>query len=262
MYQFGQFLGNGNETYLEDLTNYQTIVDFSTQMSDEEIFQGNNIVFVNKAMQPTSVSASFETSNYYYLKFRILKKTDAIFNDQNNQQINNQNNQQTFYLKLQKTNNDSSGAVQKEQYIKTFIVPNDNSQNEIDEDNLSNWVYFETIISPNSNYNQLLWEMKRQYIDFTTSERTGTNGRISKIVIQFFGRIDNKMPNLPNGINSLSKVGIQGPPAMLMCINGEEIRIGKSGVYEINDSVQINFLGFIPTTNDYFIVDYEYGEED
>ena len=48
-----------------------------------------------------------------------------------------------------------------------------------------------------------------------------------------------------------------------MCINGEQIRIGKNGIYEINNTIQVTFLGFIPkSASEYFIVDYEYGEED
>ena len=33
---------------------------------------------------------------------------------------------------------------------------------------------------------------------------------------------------------------------MLMCINKEQIRIGKSGIYEINNGIKINFIGFVP----------------
>ena len=57
----------------------------------------------------------------------------------------------------------------------------------------------------------------------------------------------------------LTKIGIQGPPSLLMCINGEQIRIGKSGIYEINnENVKISFVGFIPNQLDYFIMDFEY----
>jgi len=50
-----------------------------------------------------------------------------------------------------------------------------------------------------------------------------------------------------------------------MCINGEQIRIGKSGIYELNNGIAVSFIGFIPkesTTSsdglDYFIMDFEY----
>ena len=47
---------------------------------------------------------------------------------------------------------------------------------------------------------------------------------------------------------------------MLMCINGEEIRIGRTGIYEINYGISINTIGFIVEPNDgkNFILDYQY----
>jgi hypothetical protein len=52
---------------------------------------------------------------------------------------------------------------------------------------------------------------------------------------------------------------------MLMCINGEDIRIGPNGIYEINNGYKITFIGFVvqqsdqtPDKRDYFILDYQY----
>ena len=52
-----------------------------------------------------------------------------------------------------------------------------------------------------------------------------------------------------------------------MCINGEQIRIGKSGIYELNNGIMISFIGFIPKQSesnklDYFIMDFEYIDKD
>jgi hypothetical protein len=60
----------------------------------------------------------------------------------------------------------------------------------------------------------------------------------------------------------LTKIGVQGPPALLMCIDGEQIRVGKSGIYELNSNINITSISFVPknTSNglDYFIMDFEY----
>ena len=69
--------------------------------------------------------------------------------------------------------------------------------------------------------------------------------------------------NIVKDINKIVKIGVQGPPSLLMCINGEQIRIGKTGIFEINeDNVSISFVGFIPKIKnnvlEYFIMDYEY----
>lgn len=241
MYQFGQFLGNGNniENYLTDLTSSVNITDFQASLVND-IYSGNEIVFTNKIIKSTSLFTSLQ---YYYLKFKIQTRDDSS---------------QIFYLKLQNVSDDS--RVEKEQFIKTFTVPQDiSSQNNNENHFTGNFVLFEVVIAPNSSYNQLNWEMQRTNLDYTIITEGDINGRIANIEIESFGIITNQ---ISNQISPLSKIGIQGRPSLLMCINGEQIRIGKSGVYEINNSIPIVFAGFIPNENDYFIVDYEYGEED
>jgi hypothetical protein len=63
------------------------------------------------------------------------------------------------------------------------------------------------------------------------------------------------------GINEFAKIGVQGPTGLLMCINGEEIRVGPSGLYEIKNGYKVNFIGFIITeefADEQFLLDYQY----
>ena len=61
------------------------------------------------------------------------------------------------------------------------------------------------------------------------------------------------------GVNSLIRVGIQGNPGTLFCINGEPLRISSSGIFELNNSrILINSLGVIPKEKGFFIIDYQY----
>ena len=225
MYQFGQFLGNGaNDNYLTP--EEVNVVDFTASLQND-IYQGNQIIFTNKV-----INTEFGSGNYYYLNFKI--RTD--------------DSSQTFYLKLQNVNDT---RVEKEQFIKTIVVPQDPEKV---------YISFEAIIAPNSTYNQLIWELQRTREDYTVHEgEDQINGRKTFDKVESFGTVINK---INSSITPLAKIGIQGPPSLLMCINGEQIRIGKSGIYEINNSIPITFVGFIPKENDYFIVDYEYGEED
>jgi len=75
-------------------------------------------------------------------------------------------------------------------------------------------------------------------------------GRVMNIEIKSFTRLIDVITTLKNTYSNLAyltKIGIQGPPSMLMCINGEEIRIGKSGIYEINnDIIKITSVSFVP----------------
>lgn len=61
-------------------------------------------------------------------------------------------------------------------------------------------------------------------------------------------------------LNRLKKVGIQGPSGLKFAINGEEIKLGKSGIF-MSEEMEISSVGFIiPKTNngDLFIMDYQY----
>jgi len=49
-----------------------------------------------------------------------------------------------------------------------------------------------------------------------------------------------------------------------MCINREQIRLGRTGIYEINNGIDITSISFVPKGSndqnnlDYFIMDFEY----
>lgn len=68
------------------------------------------------------------------------------------------------------------------------------------------------------------------------------------------------------GLTELIRIGIQGPTGLMMSINGEQIKIGKTGIYELNDiNIKITYLGFALKENalnvdgyDNFILDFEY----
>lgn len=64
---------------------------------------------------------------------------------------------------------------------------------------------------------------------------------------------------IQSGTGQLTHIGIWGHPEQAFTINGEEIKIGQSGFYELNDFV-INTLGVIVTNDqvDRFTIDYEY----
>ena len=178
--------------------------------------------------------------NYYYLNFSV-KKMNSI---------------QNFYLKLKNlTQSDDDFSENNEQIIAEFTVP----QSTIEDD----WTDFEIIIAPNKTYGQLYWDLRRtisnDYLSTSDMQVEGAIGRKMTIVINQFAIIK----NIVKDINKIVKIGVQGPPSLLMCINGEQIRIGKTGIFEINeDNVSISFVGFIPKVKndilEYFIMDYEY----
>ena len=241
-YNIGQFrrTSNLNDYYENIIANNIQIEQFFKEKISENNLQ---IFFENPYYDLSDINSVINKQNYYYLNFSVKKLNSA----------------QNFYLKL-KNFYEEEGSLEEEenqQIIANFNVPKKILQTN-DE-----WATFEIIIAPNNSYRQLYWDLSRTLLDDyrTDSIQTTENimGRKMNIIINQFAIIKNIIQN----INKVIKIGIQGPPSLLMCINGEQIRIGKTGIFEINeDDFIISFIGFIPkiknNTLEYFIMDYEY----
>ena len=171
-------------------------------------------------------------NNSYYIRFSIKTRSDS---------------QQNISLKLKS----QDGVSEREQFIKTFYI-----NASLDEQD----VYCETIVTPkDDSYNYLVWELQRISADYIEDDDPITqgdprNGRIIKL-----DNLSISIVNPQNTVGTLKKIGVQARPSFLMCINGQEIRVGKSRIYEINNGVEIASIGFIPKDEkDFFIMDYEY----
>ena len=58
-------------------------------------------------------------------------------------------------------------------------------------------------------------------------------------------------------------MGVQARPGTLIVVNKEPIRIGRSGIYELNNGTKITSFMLTPSDNteDSFLVDYIYENE-
>lgn len=191
---------------------------------------GTTLSFIDKIATNIKVN----NQNCYYLHFTVKQM----------------NTQQKFYLKLINT---SQTGIITEQLIDTYEVIGGNIENK--------FYHFETIISPNATYNGILWELQRNNNDLSG------NSRVMNVTVNSFTQLKNILSTL--NIQRLTKVGIQGPPSLLMCINREPIRIGRNGIYELNNGIDITSISFVPkfvpknnssgsNVLDYFIMDFEY----
>jgi hypothetical protein len=144
------------------------------------------------------------------------------------------------------------------QNIKTINISETSSTNET----ISHTVIFQ----PNMNYDQIVFVLNRNENDLVSSN--GVLGRTVEIV-----QTDTKVYSLVNIIDqlksrysnfeSMKQIGVRGESGLPMCINGEEIRIGPSGVYEINNGTEITYLGFAiignsSSSKNSFILDFLY----
>lgn len=170
---------------------------------------------------------SYVRTETYYVRVRIKRRTDSS---------------QSFEIKLQ----EDSGALLEEprvQHIKNIVVYQKvNPKEEYD--------YFEFIFSPNSQYNKLVFTMSRTVTDFYTT--TGSkHGRVMEFDIEDVRVVKNLlsssvMTSYYGDVGMFRKIGIQADPGLMFSLNGEEMRIGRSGFYELyDDNIPIVSLGFV-----------------
>lgn len=225
MYHFGQFRKS-------QMDSFSIPLQINISQQPTETTSGLDMIFYNICGNLTEDNI-VNNQNSYYLQFEVKQKIDS---------------EQKFYLKLK----NSTQTEDNEQLINTYTVPAGNST-----------MYFEVVFTPNAVYNQIIWELQRTFLDYQIQ-----HGRIMEIEIKNFTKLINVLTKLTQNYPDLiylTKIGIQGPPSMLMCINGEQIRIGRNGIYEINnEAIKITSINFIPKNSnlsnkqDYFIMDFEY----
>lgn len=230
-YQIGQFRRTQLESYSTNLT-----FEMSTQENEDSV-TSNNTKFIDSCML-LSGSNVLNSKTSYYLRFRIKQRLDSI---------------QNFTLKLR----NSDSVTDNYQNIKTYNVNQGSSTTD-----------FELIFSPNASYNQIIFELNRIALDYITENANGTYGRIIEVEVLEFYSIYNVVTYLSSAYSNLTrleKIGVQGPPGLMMCINGEEIRIGRTGIYELNNGITVQYIGFIVKESDftqdgkdYFIMDFQY----
>lgn len=232
-YKFGQFRESQLSSYLTPLT--YTLNDLRVQSSLSE-----GVVFIDKGidLEGSNILQALTGGNKqrsYYIRFKVYKQETV----------------QRITVRLVNTEKTSDNV----QTIETIEVPIGNA---------TDYSTFEFVLSPNDNhtYNQIYFELNRELIDYNTLNEDGTYGRKMNISVDRLDEVYNVIDFLSTSIenkNALKQIGIQGPPGLLMDINGEAIRIGRSGLYEINNGINTTFIGFIVEADEkYFILDYQY----
>jgi len=227
MYNIGQFRRPQLDSYMTSLTaelDQATTSDVTSEV----------INFYNACGNLTGDNI-LNNQNCYYLRFGIQQRSDS---------------EQVFYLKLRNTEESEDNEQLVEEYRVSRGVGT---------------VYFEVILAPNSTYNQILWELQRTALDYRMINIDGSYGRVANVVIDNYSRLIDIITVLKStytNLEYLTKIGIQGPPSLLMCINREQIRLGKTGIYELNNGINVTSISFVPKNSvnglDYFIMDFEY----
>ena len=146
--------------------------------------------------------------------------------------------------------------------FKEIVNKNDAIMNHSwEEKNESTVAKFDIIFTPrssNQNYNAILIQMIRINYDADIFS-DGVYGR--KIDIEDFNFNLYKLVNLLDDNNvpsKLNSIGVYSHPNLSMAINGEEIKIGQSGYYELNDFDITSLSIYANGIEDNFTLDYQY----
>jgi len=158
-----------------------------------------------------------------------------------------------FYIKKASVENDI------EIQYKNDILLNHTWREDVSEDLY--WVDF--VFSnkvDNVSFNAILLELNRNtYDDDISYEVDGVVYKglfVGDIEVECY-RINNLITSI-SGVSSFDSIGVWSHPDAIMSINGEEIRIGQSGYYELNDFNITNFGIIVKDANDRFSLDYQY----
>ena len=233
MYKFGQLRRTQIESYLTPLT--YTFKDIETKSA---LSQG--ITFIDKAIVLTgnnilqSVDKTGTVIKNYYMQIKVFKEEES---------------EQLLTIKLVNTDK----TKDNEQTLETITI---------EQGEKNDFAIFEIVIPPNQSYNQIQFVLNRVLIDYNNENEDGTYGRKVNMEIlklkEIYNVIDFLNPAIEN-TGRLKQIGVQSAPGLLMSIDGEAVRVGRSGIYEINNGISVSFIGFIvePDDNKYFILDYQ-----
>ena len=242
-YKIGQFRR-------DMLSQYLTRVDLIQGDRITEASSIEKIYFKDVKFNINNSSRSFfDREKSYYIKIKI-QRPETI-------QDTNRNSNQEFLLFLE---NDNSENEKTSQFLKNFYVPSINTLNE------EKYITLELVFNPSLIFTSLVLQMKRTGEDYLTvidasQYLYGRTVIIESVECYTINNILNKIAE-DNNQSSVEfvKLGVQGPSGLLMCINGQEIRVWPNGIYQIKNGYKVNFLGFIITDEEEssFILDYQY----
>ena len=206
-------------------TTYMTDLSASQTTLLTVGFGGNNF-------NDFALRANFSALNTYYLRFKVKRKTNMDI---------------TITLGLYQTNTGTykTGTYQT---LQTFIV------NRFINGVTDEYATYEIMFNPNDSYSYLAFVLQRNEQDYIGNAKVIDelywNGDDGDLMV-----VNNILPHTP-----CTKIGFQARPGTLIAVNNESIRLGKSGVYEINNGVEITSVGVTAPNGEVepFILDYAY----
>lgn len=235
-------------TYMKELQGISsTTVLTPSPFDPNQSFKDFAITFatvneVNGQLE-TGYNGAFQAGKTYYLRTNIARVPDRYYGV-------NENGILKISLTLRKDATSTDIPIND-----TFVVNPDQSEN-------IRYFSHTAVFTPKEDYHYLVYKLSRIAYDATDTERdwltkadnvkySGDQGDICQL--------NNICPQKP-----LLKMGFQARPGTLIVVNKAPIRIGRSGIYELNNGTKIYSImitapgGQDNSKIDAFLLDYAY----
>lgn len=254
MLQVGQIRKNNNTSYLTPIGSY----DYGFVR-----VQGydSNYLFDDFALY---LEEGFKAGTTYYIRFTVKRPEEKKWSEEGYLD----STAVDFSLKLYEDNGGAEGRHEGEkiQTVESLLKLEPRIPEVYDT-----YKVFETVFSPDSTYKYLSFQVARTGYDYRITAREPfvppdpqALGREPTIFEDEDGYDICKVNNiLPSNI-LVDKIGIQSRPGGLFVINNEPFRLGRSGIFEVNNELRIGFVGLAAPNGDesrnipHFILDYGY----
>lgn len=201
--------------------------------------------------------------NHYYNDTCLVLPNNGCFNSE-----------KTYYLRVTIKNNEEEEeessilnqslniflVLQKGNYFKDSTRPIQYLNAQAYSISLNSEHFLDIVFTPILDiYDRIVFKINRTNFDALREEEP----RVINLVegsIQLY-----QLNNLKEtGQKYWKKMGVQARPGTLIVVNKEPIRIGRSGIYELNNGTKITSFMLTPSLNnteDSFLVDYIYENE-
>lgn len=146
--------------------------------------------------------------------------------------------EQIFYVSLYNSvGSDSSTEENPKQFLKKIIVA---------PGSFSEWVTYDFVFVPIALDTELRVEFDSILFELQLSPNDFIDGsKISHIIYRQLGTVNNII-NKCTERDSILKLGIQSHPGLSLCINREEMKLSRTGIFELRDGVlPIDFFSVI-----------------
>lgn len=293
-YLIGQLRKNSNTQYMTDITvssGEGTVSITETTITSPNPFEGIDTMEQEQtsAFTDFALAGKFESGKVYYLRFKIHRIPQYFYSG--GLPAYEDADRLSIKLILTNVNDDQTQADQEEvQEIDSFIVSKATVNTE------ESYSYYSFVFTPTNTYNRIGFRINRVAYDILVKPRRWLADQVGISSIDDLDVTNTCTINgqpynartigkrfsyqgddgdvcilnniIPEGTSPWLKFGYQCRPGSLIVVNKEPIRVGRSGIYEINNGTKIrNFMiananGHNSANIDAFLLDYAYNTDD